>query len=625
MSTSLAPPPAVRTARGPAPALGLPSLTGLRAVAAFVVLAYHVRNFGWFGGDARPVVDVLFGAGHTGVSLFFVLSGFVLAWSTSPCLPAGTFWWRRLARVYPLHLVTAAVSVLLGLTLLPSLRPADPAGAVANLLLVSSWQVRWWQVLDPVSWSLVCEAFFYLTFPFLAAGLRRLGDRGLAAAGVAAGAGVVALPWLDLRVGLGVSLNSFPPARWPEFVVGCVLGLLVRRGAWRGPGTGVALVVLAVGYAGSRVVPGAFPFAACTLPGIALLLPALARGDLPGRRQSRAGRFLGGRAAVRLGELSFAVYLVHLFVLLLLTRLAQAVLGATTALPLMAAVALAVAAVVLSVGAAAALHRVVEVPARRWLLGRGPGTPRGRHGRTSVVVVHRGTMLTAAAAAPAVLCLGLVLALRPAAVQAPAAAPEPGVVVVIGASVSAGYRASPGGAWPDLLAARLTGRAGAPTVVNASITATRLLGGGGDYPGALQREDRDALSVPGVRTVILTDLVNDLQQPPHVNDPRRMIAGIEQFVARAHARGVRVVVATIPPYGGFERWDAAGERCRTAVNTALRTTHLADGVLDADAVLADPADPTRMPAALDSGDHLHPGDAGHRRLAAAAEEALRVP
>ncbi|MGW1108476.1 GDSL-type esterase/lipase family protein [Streptomyces sp. NPDC002540] len=193
-------------------------------------------------------------------------------------------------------------------------------------------------------------------------------------------------------------------------------------------------------------------------------------------------------------------------------------------------------------------------------------------------------------------------------------------VVVIGASVSGGYRTTPGAAWPEQMDRRLK-KDGLPvSVVNASITATRLLtGNGADYPSSLDRQDRDALAVPGVDTIVLTDVINDIQQPPHQYDPQAIINGFKEFVSRAHARGVRVVATTIPPYGGFLRYAPAGERCRQAVNAYIRRSGLFDGVLDFDAVLKDPADPTRMRPAYDSGDHLHPNDRGHQAIAEAAD------
>ncbi|GAA1605645.1 hypothetical protein GCM10009804_72250 [Kribbella hippodromi] len=93
-------------------------------------------------------------------------------------------------------------------------------------------------------------------------------------------------------------------------------------------------------------------------------------------------------------------------------------------------------------------------------------------------------------------------------------------------------------------------------------------------PSSLTREDKDALAIPGVRTVVLTDVINDIQQTPHQYNPAAIIAGLKFFVAKAHRKDVKVIGTTIPPYGGFERYETAGEICRQAVNAAIRTNEL---------------------------------------------------
>ncbi|MFJ9446314.1 GDSL-type esterase/lipase family protein [Kitasatospora sp. NPDC101235] len=199
-------------------------------------------------------------------------------------------------------------------------------------------------------------------------------------------------------------------------------------------------------------------------------------------------------------------------------------------------------------------------------------------------------------------------------------------IVVIGASVSDGYKASPGASWPSELARRLQ-QAGRPDqVVNASISATRLLTDNGPtMPSSLTREDKDALAVPGAGTIVLTDVINDIQQTPHQYDPAAIIAGLRSFVAKAHAKDVRVVGTTIPPYGGFGRYESAGEHCRQTVNDAIRQGQLFDGVIDFDAALRDPTDPTRIRPDYDSGDHLHPNDTGHHAMAQTIDPDLFTP
>jgi lysophospholipase L1-like esterase len=203
-----------------------------------------------------------------------------------------------------------------------------------------------------------------------------------------------------------------------------------------------------------------------------------------------------------------------------------------------------------------------------------------------------------------------------APVRVPWRVPPGKVTVVVGASIAVGYRTSGGQrtAWPHLLSERLRQQDAPGVIVNDSVSAARLLA---DNPpcivSALHRE-RQALAVRGVRTLVLTDLINDIQQPPHVYNPEVIIKGLRTFVARAHARGVRVVAGTISPYSGSVRYAPAGERTRRAVNAFIRHGGLFDGVIDFDAAVAAPANPSRMRPAYDSGDHLHPNDAGQRAI-----------
>ncbi|GAA2675088.1 acyltransferase family protein [Actinoplanes palleronii] len=153
-----------------APGTHLPSLTGLRWIAALLVFGFHVQVGGRLpDATATRLVQDVFGAGATGVSFFFLLSGFVLMWSSARERP-GEFWWRRFARVYPLHAATAVLALIVGGGL-----PPVPVVA-ANLTLVQAWSPdhAYYQGLNAVSWTLSCEAFFYLMFPLLAAGIGRL-------------------------------------------------------------------------------------------------------------------------------------------------------------------------------------------------------------------------------------------------------------------------------------------------------------------------------------------------------------------------------------------------------------------------------------------------------------------
>lgn len=337
----------------------LPSLTGMRWCAAFVVFAYHVRNFEYFGGETGRIVDWIFGSGTVGVSFFFILSGFILAWSHRPGQGAVGFWRRRLARIYPVHLVTAALALVLAFTLVPGLRPSGFPEAAANVLLVGAWKPQWWQTLNPVSWSLVCEAFFYAAFPALYAVLRRFGSRHLVVLMAVSAAIVVFLPWAKLHYSLDWDPAHLPLTRFPEFVLGAAAGRLVQIGAWRGPGVPTSLALLLIGYWLTRHVPDPYAYAACTLAGMVCLIPAAALADLNGTPSWWRHRWL-----VRLGEWSFAFYMIHLLVL----RTGEQLFAADPRLDTAPALAAATGAFLVSLLLAWALYERVEQPGRQWLL-----------------------------------------------------------------------------------------------------------------------------------------------------------------------------------------------------------------------------------------------------------------
>jgi lysophospholipase L1-like esterase len=204
------------------------------------------------------------------------------------------------------------------------------------------------------------------------------------------------------------------------------------------------------------------------------------------------------------------------------------------------------------------------------------------------------------------------------------APPARGSVVTFGDSITdgAGSTAGANHRWPDLLADRLLTqpphrRLG---VLNAGISGNRLLRDGAGFGvRALARLDEDVFSRTGVRSMIVLEGINDIQQTPHETDPARIEAAYREIAARAHARGVKVIGATILPFKGWQVYDETLEATRQAVNRFIRTSGVFDVVIDFDAVTRDPADPLRLRPAYDSGDHLHPSDAGYKAMANAVD------
>jgi lysophospholipase L1-like esterase len=178
--------------------------------------------------------------------------------------------------------------------------------------------------------------------------------------------------------------------------------------------------------------------------------------------------------------------------------------------------------------------------------------------------------------------------------------------------------------WPDVLADRLhrhRGTAGV-AVVNQAGGGNRVLDDG-IGPNALARLDRDVLAHSGVRWLLLCEGINDIGTATAIPTAQRAVvddltAAYDQIVIRAHALGIRVYGATLPPFGGNPEYDdPAGRRegARRAVNRWIRTGRRFDAVVDFDAAVRDTADPGRLRAAYDVGDHLHLNPAGYRALA----------
>ncbi|MEW1640923.1 SGNH/GDSL hydrolase family protein [Streptomyces sp. NPDC091219] len=174
--------------------------------------------------------------------------------------------------------------------------------------------------------------------------------------------------------------------------------------------------------------------------------------------------------------------------------------------------------------------------------------------------------------------------------------------------------------WPDRLAERLGAlpsyrRLG---VLNAGVSGNRLLRDDVG-PSGLTRLDADALSRSGVRVLIVLEGINDIKGTPNATDAGAFEDAYRTLVARAHARGVRVIGATLTPYGGAGAFTAAREAVRQKVNTFIRGGGPFDGIVDFDAAVRDPAQPRRILPGYDSGDHLHFNDAGLRALAEAVD------
>ncbi len=204
------------------------------------------------------------------------------------------------------------------------------------------------------------------------------------------------------------------------------------------------------------------------------------------------------------------------------------------------------------------------------------------------------------------------------------AAGEAGGVVTLGDSLTDGNISTIDAfcRWPDQLARRLVARGGRPmAVMNQGLGGNRILY---DLRGesGLRRFDRDVLAQPGVTHAIIMLGTNDLRnrwaKPEEEATGEQMIAGLKQMALRAHGRGIKIIGATLTPFGNetfmANAWNPMREKHRVAVNTWMRESGAFDAVADFDAALRDPERPTQMRAVDDCGDGLHPSDSGYCKM-----------
>ena len=194
-------------------------------------------------------------------------------------------------------------------------------------------------------------------------------------------------------------------------------------------------------------------------------------------------------------------------------------------------------------------------------------------------------------------------------------------VVTLGDSITDGKNSTTNGngRWPDDLARRLQAAKHTASigVLNEGIGGNRLLHDGLG-PNALARLDRDVLAQTGVHWLVLFEGVNDIGTCKNECDvdsiAQDVIGAYQQIIVRAHSHGIRVYGATITPFGGSFYASPSAERARQTVNRWIRASGRFDAVIDFDAATRDSSNPSNLAAEADSGDHLHPQDAGYKRM-----------
>ena len=270
-------------------------------------------------------IGAFFQLGDYGVAFFFVLSGFVLTYSMRPTTAKSTFYWRRFARIYPLHFVTLLLAIPVFYSFTPDPQDWWVKPFNAGILMLSVFLLQGWSrdpaILfsgNPAAWTLTVEAFFYALHPFLAAGLTRMGRRGaLIAAGVVAAVTIGIRVVVQLDPGGWVAMLPLPILRLNEFALGMCLAWAFRLG-WR---VGVhpwwsAAGIVAVGATfviAEQLAPETplFTIVAMILPAAMVLLFGALIATTSAAEIAGRVRWMTWRPLVALGQWSFAFYLIH--------------------------------------------------------------------------------------------------------------------------------------------------------------------------------------------------------------------------------------------------------------------------------------------------------------------------
>jgi lysophospholipase L1-like esterase len=209
------------------------------------------------------------------------------------------------------------------------------------------------------------------------------------------------------------------------------------------------------------------------------------------------------------------------------------------------------------------------------------------------------------------------------------ATPDSYSVVALGDSITDGWKSTPNAnhRWPDFFASRLEADASHKNVgvLNVGIGGNRVLNEGYG-PSAISRLDRDVLAQSDVRYVILLESINDISRVGNSTIPADNVTaeqvewGFKQIIDAGHEHGIKVIGSTVMPYGH----DASekSEQVRQAVNNWIRTSGTFDAFIDFDKVTRDPANPTHLNANYDSGDHVHPNDAGYQAMGSSIDLSL---
>jgi peptidoglycan/LPS O-acetylase OafA/YrhL len=353
----------------------LDSLTSLRFFAAFAVFTHHFTGYGGQTGFGRaPLIFPYSMIGANGVTFFFVLSGFLMMWVFKPGEHPGVFYWRRIGRIWPAHLVALPLAVYA--YYIAAHQAIHWPSLISSVFLVQTWSPNVTPTLpgNEVTWTLSVELLFYALFPLLGRIAMRWRTRTLAAVTGIGLVGMWATAWISAAVcspAIAGWVMRLPVVYLPEFLLGMTVALAVKRG-WRLPLRPVVPVLLLGAYVVFYYQGRArFPVAAVqqldyvVRPVIAifsvLIILAFVQREVRGKRG-----VLNTKPLVLLGAWSYCFYLIHHSV----SRIATYTWGRRPDDNRVLFTLLAMAVVVNLM--AWLLYRLVEEPAEKWWRARTP-------------------------------------------------------------------------------------------------------------------------------------------------------------------------------------------------------------------------------------------------------------
>lgn len=365
----------LRAAAGAALPKRLDSLTSLRFFAAFAVFTHHFTGLGGKTGYGRsPLIFPYSEIGGHGVTFFFVLSGFLMMWVYKPHEHPGSFWWRRIGRIWPAHLAALPLAVLA--YYIAAHKPIEWWSLLSSVFLVQTWFPHVTPTLpgNEVTWTLSVELLFYALFPLFGWIAVRTRTRWLALATVIGLIGMWAINWI------AVAHLSAPHASWvmrnpivylPEFLLGLTMAMALKRG-WRLPLRPFIPIVLLVGYVycyyqgRMRLSHGVvnqldFTVRQCVAIFSALIILAFVQREMRGLRG-----ILNTKPLVLLGLWSYSFYLIHHSISRLATYEWGRMPDTNAVLFTLLGMGLVVA------GLSWALFDFVEEPAEKWWRKRTP-------------------------------------------------------------------------------------------------------------------------------------------------------------------------------------------------------------------------------------------------------------